>query len=370
MKSMILVRMVVCVILMTGLLAGCSSGQERVQYEKWTVSKPVLIHGPANSFDNVAVKDPSIVFYNGAYHLFYTAKLSVDTPDGLKYDLDTGYVTSPTLEGLKSAARYSFKDICGQIVIAPQVFYFEPQRLWYLVGHQKCSGHPNLMPVYMTNPDIENIRGWSQPKQLKTAKSNDDFWIDFWVICDEKKAHLFYCDQVGSVLRMECPIETFPQGLAQAKETVALTMRGRDEEGPWKAFEAEHVYHVKHPDQYLLLVEGGYPRLLFPNRKMVDAKRRLMMAFVADRLEGPWTRLEQNPNEFFGHASALYNADGSKSRYTSVSHPELIRSGYDQRLEIENYNIQMLFQSFDGSTMPEDYNYDELPWELAVMKNF
>ena len=340
----------------------------QVQYKKWTVSKPLLTAGPNDSFDNVAVKDPSIVFYNDNYHLFYTGKSSKQTSDGLKYDLDTGYVSAPTLEGLKSAKRYNFRDIVGEIVIAPQVFYFEPQQLWYLIGHTKVSGRPNLAPIYMTNPNIEDVQGWSKPKFLKTGKSNDEFWIDFWVICDDTKAHLFYSDQKCAVLRMECPIETFPQGLANAREQVSLHVEGEDDYGRWQMFEAEHVYHVKEPDKYLIILECGY----FEKAKnwYGDARRRFMIGMVANKLEGPWTRIEQSENEYLAHASALFNEDGTKSNYTQVSHPELIRCGYNQKLEIEDYNIQIMFQSFDGSSTPDGYNYNELPWELAVIKNF
>jgi len=91
---------------------------------------------------------------------------------------------------------------------------------------------------------------------------------------------------------------------------------------------------------------------------------------VADRLEGPWTRVEESENEYFAHASALFNEDGSKSDYTQVSHPELIRSGYDQKLEIDDFNIEMLFQSFDGSETPDNYQYSGLPWEFVLGVNY
>lgn len=29
----------------------------------------------------------------------------------------------------------------------------------------------------------------------------------------------------------------------------------------------------------------------------------------------------------------------------------------------------MIFQSFDGSKWDDDYNYNELPWKLYIMKN-
>ncbi len=95
-----------------------------------------------------------------------------------------------------------------------------------------------------------------------------------------------------------------------------------------------------------------------------------MIAMVADKLEGPWRRVEESENEFFADAKNLFNEDGSKSNYSQVSHPELIRSGYNQKLEIDDLdNIKMLFQSFDSSDTPDTYDYNELPWEMAIMKN-
>ena len=46
------------------------------QYKKWTVSKSLFLPGKEGEFDDVAVKDPTIVFYNGKYHMFYTSKAS------------------------------------------------------------------------------------------------------------------------------------------------------------------------------------------------------------------------------------------------------------------------------------------------------
>ncbi|RKX45692.1 MAG: hypothetical protein DRP64_04320 [Verrucomicrobia bacterium] len=237
------------------------------------------------------------------------------------------------------------------------------------MAHRYDRGNkPNLQPIYLTNPDINNVHGWSKPQDLATAKRTDGFWIDFWVICDDRKAHLFSMDQTGAVLRMECPIADFPQGFATATDSEALFLRGEDEIGKWIAFEAEHVYHVKNPDKYFMILEGGYYK---DSRKYFgDARKRFLVGLVADQLEGPWTRVEQADHEYFGQGTNLFNEDGSRSAYTQVSHPELIRSGYDQKLEIENFNIDMIFQSFNGAAWPDNYHYNELPWELAIMRNY
>jgi endo-1,4-beta-xylanase len=350
-----------------GLATSQPHASEMVNYEKWIVSPPILAPSSAQSFDNVAVKDPSIVFADGKYHLFYTSKRSVSSGKEVKYDLGLGYVCAPTLEELSKSKRHDLSKILDADIIAPQVFYFEPQQRWYMIAHKRNPGKkPNLLPIYLTNPNIDNVNEWSAPKTLKTGKTDDSFWIDFWIICDGDNAHLFYADQRGSILRMTCPIDSFPHGFAA--ETTAVTLRGEDDVASWIAFEAEHVYHVKNPDTYLMIVEGGYYKE--SKKRYGDARKRFMLGLVADDLAGPWKRIEKDANDFFAHASRLFTEDGGRSTYSQVSHPELIRSDCNQKLEIESFNIQMLFQSFDASATPDDYNYNELPWELSVMRNY
>lgn len=342
------------------------------QYKKWTVSKPLFTKGASGEFDDVAVKDPSIVFYNGKYHLFYTSKAAKETRKKLKFvsknGSGLGYAAAATLEELNKAKRYNLNKMYKSVIVAPQVFYFEPQKLWYIIAQTLVEGRPNLQPIYMTNPDIEDINGWTKPKKLKTGKINDGFWIDFWVICDDEKAHLFYTDHEGSMFRFESPLEEFPNGFANEKEETVLTERGETEIGRWRLHEASHIYYVKRENKYLCLLEAVYPH---PTRKNYwDSRNRFLFAMVADKLEGPWTRVETELNEFMGDPKYLYNEDGTKSKYDQVSHPELIRSGYNQKLEIEDYNLQLLFQAFDAENIDSDYDYNELPWELMLMKNF
>ncbi len=339
---------------------------------KWKVSKSILKKGDADAFDNVAVKDPSIVFYDGKYHVFYTSKNFKDN----KYGVGCGYVAAESLEKLADAKRYNLSGIIDSNIIAPQVFYFAPQKLWYMFAHRyNREEKPNLTPIYLTNPDIDNVNGWSKPKDLQTGKSNDDFWIDFWVICDDVKAHLFYSDQKGSVLRMECPLDNFPNGFADSKEEISLTVTGKNDTGEWIMFEAEHVFFAKKQKLYLIQLECGYevPPLKGDKggcKHFGDARNRFFIGMVADKLEGPWRRVENSENEFFAEAKNLFNEDGTKSKYSQVSHPEFIRSGYDQKLEIDDLdNMKILIQSFDSSKTPDDYDYNELPWELAVISN-
>jgi endo-1,4-beta-xylanase len=341
-------------------------------YDRWIVSDPVLEAGPEGAFDELSVKDPTIVFYNDKYHLFYTGKATYETRDRMthlsKNGSGLGYVSAPSLEALGTARRYDLGMITGAVIVAPQVFFFEPQQQWYIVAQTIVEGKPDLMPVYLTNPDIEDVNGWSDPQILKTRKSNNGFWIDFWVICDEEKAHLFYTDHAGSLFRFECPLEQFPEGFAREMEETVLTVRGENEKGRWRMHEASHIYYVKEHGHYLNIMEAVYPH---PTRKNYwESRNRFLFAMVAEKLEGPWYRVEDRENDFFGDPENLFNEDGSRSVYDEVSHPELIRSGYNQRLEIEDYQLQLLFQAFDADTVGPEYDYNYLPWKLMVMRNY
>lgn len=335
-----------------------------VSYSHWKVKGPAILKaGPKNSFDDIAVKDPSIVFYQGRYHLFFTSKAML--PEN-RVRTGLGYVTAEKLSGLSKAKKHDLNTQLESVMIAPQVFYYRPHKLWYLVGHTGGARLHTLKPIYMTNPDIENVKGWSRPKLMSTnAKANRDFWIDFWVICDEEKAHLFYTDHSGTVFRQESPKDQFPDGFKPETESVAVVGRGKDEKGPWRIHEASHIYHVKSDNRYLMMAEATRPH---PKKSDYwDSRSRFMVGYTSDSLEGPWERMEKQSSEYLGNPDNLFNKDGTRSLYSQVSHPELIRSGFDERLEINNYHLQMIFQAFDASRINADYNYHHLPWELNLM---
>ena len=88
---------------------------------EWLASPPVFQPGREGTFDAVAVKDPSIVRYDGAWRLFYTARSAKG------YGL--GYAAAPTLDGLNEAPRHYLRQLHGResrYAAAPQVFYFTP----------------------------------------------------------------------------------------------------------------------------------------------------------------------------------------------------------------------------------------------------
>jgi len=342
-----------------------------MKFDHWTVRGTILEPGAPGTFDELAVKDPTIVYYGGKFHMFYTGKASYETRDSLPYlsknGSGLGYVAASSLEGLNDAKRYDMGRITGSVLVAPQLFYFEPQGLWYLIAQTVVEGKPNLMPVFLTNPELEDVHGWSAPGIIETGKSDNGFWIDFWVICDERNAHLFYTDHRGSLFRFECPLDQFPHGFGDEEEETVLTVRGENSQGRWRMHEASHIYYVREHDHYLNIMEAVYPH---PTRKNYwDSRNRFLFGMVAEKLVGPWTRIEPGMNDFLGDPSTLCGPEGTPVPWDQMSHPELIRSGCDQRLEIENYDLQLVFQAFDADTTGPDYDYNFLPWRLLLAGN-
>jgi len=341
------------------------------KFDHWIVRGTILEPGLPGTYDELAVKDPTIVYYRDRFHMFYTGKASYETRDSLSYlsknGSGLGYVSASSLEGLNGARRYDMGRITGSVLVAPQLFFFEPQGLWYLIAQTVVEGKPDLMPVYLTNPELEDVHGWTAPRIIETGKSDNGFWIDFWVICDDMKAHLFYTDHRGSLYRFECPLDQFPQGFRDEEEETVLTVRGENSRGRWRMHEASHIYYVREHDHYLNIMEAVYPH---PIRKNYwDSRNRFLFGMVAQKLEGPWTRIEPGMNQFLGDPSSLYTPDGERSIYDQISHPELIRAGHDQRLEIKNYDLQLIFQAFDADGLGPDYDYNYLPWKLMVAEH-
>ncbi len=161
-------------------------------------------------------------------------------------------------------------DLTEGYYCAPQIFYFSPQRKWYLIHQiQDPTRKPSLQPAFSTSDDINNPRSWSKSKLLFEKHPEDvKMWIDFWVICDDTKAHLFFTSHAGWMWRSETSLDDFPAQWSRPE----VVLRG-------DIFEASHTYRLKGRDQFLTLVEAR------------DGGKRYFKAFTARRLDGQWRPL-------------------------------------------------------------------------------
>jgi len=230
---------------------------------KWEVSSPILSAGPEGSFDEISVKDPSVVFYKDKWHVFYTARG--------KGEYTTGYVSAKKLSDLKSAQRHELKMLRGKsrYGCAPQVFYYKPQGKWYLIFQNWDS---NYQPVFSTTTMISKPETWSEPKPLLLKDTNAK-WIDFWVICTTEKAYLFYTEDHNSVILRSTSLKDFPNGWSKGK------MVFKD------VHEAVHIYKVKGRTEYHMIYElnkGPYELLPWKLGIMSKTESRVEPDMVAD----------------------------------------------------------------------------------------
>ena len=285
----------------------------------WQAGEPVFVNGPEGTFDEVAVKDPSIVYHEGQYHLFYTGR------DNNFWRL--GYATAPTLPGFTNASHQFLNSLnAGTYFAAPQVFYFRAKGLWYLIYQS------GLGATFSTNDDIADPDGWSTSQSMGFGDG-----IDFWCISDLTYVYCFYSAQDGSrtIKRRRTSVTEFPFGWGEPEVVAQNT------------FEAVHVYRNKGDGKYYMIVE--------------DISRHQEL-WMADDLGGVWTKLEEQ----WAHSG---NLNQPENRWTDqVSHAELIRSGNNEMLEVESLNqCRMIFQGvLDGNYG----DYSRIPYDLGVAQNY
>jgi endo-1,4-beta-xylanase len=292
----------------------------------WTAGPVVLAPGPAGAFDETAVKDPSVVRHDGQWHVFYTAR-----GQG-RYSL--GYVTAANWAQLADAPRHELRQLKGAsdpTAAAPQVFYFRPQRRWYLIYQTKDS---NYQPVFSTSSDLSRPELWTEPKPL-VEKRESAKWIDFWVLCDQQFAYLYFTRAHEAVYVSKTPLQQFPSGWDPPKRIF----------GP--VHESCHVYRA--PDRYIMLFET-----------QTNDLRSYGLA-EAPTPEGPWREADRA----FATNLMLRFAPGVQHWTAEVSHGELIRSGFDERMQVDKAPLQFLIQGLEQGT--HRGAYEELKWRLGVI---
>ena len=223
---------------------------------------------------------------------------------------------------------------------APQVFHFAPHKRWYLIFQLADETRkPGFGPYFSTTTDLSDVKSWTKPAPLVTDGPDKPKWLDFWVICDERNAHLFYTSLDGKMWRCETPKADFPKGWSQP--VVAL-------EGD--IFEASHTYKLKGRDEYLTIIEAQAPG------------RRYYKAYLANELRGPWRGVAETLEKPF---AARENVRQSPHWTDSISHGELIRAGNDETLEVDSANLRFVFQ---GATEAEyrGSRYGGIPWRLGL----
>ncbi len=322
------------------IIAACFYGGQSLRAEPiaWSSQGVVFSAGEAGSFDETAVKDPSIVYYRGYWHLFYTSR------GRERYGL--GYARAGSIEELQVASRYDLSYLDTAYCAAPQVFYFEPQKMWYLI-YQNRGG--NYLPVYSTNRDLFAHRKWSTSRAL--IENNDNRRkIDFWIICDSLEAHLFYADNDSKIYRMSTGLDSFPKGFSGPEIAVELRRQS------YEVHEAAHVYTLEGPDGYLMIAE-----CIRPGEE--GYIQRFITALRATELTGGWHPVSDLKDGVFADEKNVFFG---RNRWTfNLSHPELIRTNYNQTPQVDPQKMRMMVQGLPPETkiMP----YPQYPWCLGII---
>ncbi|HWA88163.1 MAG TPA: non-reducing end alpha-L-arabinofuranosidase family hydrolase, partial [Opitutus sp.] len=228
---------------------------------------------------------------------------------------------------------------------APQVFYFRPQNKWYLI-------YQSAPPSYSTTDDIEKPATWTPPKFFFTGTpaSVVQGWIDFWIICDDTHAYLFFSDDNGRYYRSSTTLEDFPNGFSDP--VVIMQDPNR-----FNLFEGSCVYRLKGLNEYLCFIECLGP-----------TGHRFFRAFTSGRLDGDWTPLAQ-ANSWdtpFAGVNNVTAADGSTLWTADISHGEMLRDTNDETMTIDPNNLHFLYQGADRNATSSDYS--QIPYRLALLQ--
>lgn len=339
-RTKYLVTWIVCAWAFLGHWAFCAEPPGGLRYLdgqfRWTGGAPLVQPAQRPEDPCYSVKDPSTVHFEGRWHLFCTIRSQKRT-----HQIE--YLSFDDWTNASTASRHILTLTNGYFC-APQVLYFTPHRKWYLIYQISDSNRRMLQPAFSTTANVADPGSWTPPVWLFTEHpENVKAWIDFWVICDERKAHLFFTSDNGLMWRAETPLEKFPHGWSKP----VVVLRG-------DIFEASHTYRLKRLDRFLTVIEAQ------------AGSRRYYKAYLADRLDGEWKPLAASREEPF--ASLINVRDTAEHWADSISHGELIRLGYDERMEVDPAHLRFLFQGVTDSAM-SGKKYGEIPWRLGLLES-
>jgi len=302
----------------------------------WKATGPLVWPDTEGANPQVSIKDPTIVRYEGRWHLFATVRWKPNRPVGTEYLSFADWADAA--KAPKHILPFDSPYCC-----APEVFYFAPQKKWYLIYQEADKTRtPPFQPCFSTSETIGDPKSWTKPQPLLDNVPEKPKWLDFWLICDDAKAHLFYTSLDGHMWRCETKKADFPNK-GWSKAVLALQA---------DIFEASHTYKLKNLGKWLTIIEAQ------------GGARRYYKAYLANKLEGPWKPLaDTSVKPFAGAANVKQDPEWT----TNISHGELIRCGIDENLEVDPTDIRFLFQ---GASDPEYRGnpYGKIPWRLGILE--
>jgi hypothetical protein len=299
-----------CYLLVTATLL-TAHGVNRVAAAQplWSLGPPAFPVETMLDGKPAKLVDPCLVRAESRWHVFASAN------GGTVYFSTAEFPAGPDTRLVKLPVDKCF---------VPQVFYFRAQARWQLIGMMPdpTGRYPKFVPCLCTNARIDDPSGWSKPEALDVPSPEDPAkpvknWIDFWVIGDGQKFHLFATSADGRLWRSETSVDQYPHGWS--KPVIALT-------GDF--IYASHTYrHDTGTAKFItiLTAKGIDPETRKP--------RQYQQSYVAERLEGPWTPASVTiDNPFAGKANIRFD----DPLWTGeIVHGEPLRTGSDERMILE-----------------------------------
>ena len=304
--------------------------------EQWEYSAPVLRPELRDVEPSRAQKDPTFVRQGGHWHLFTTSKL----PGRSAIE----YCRFADWSSANAAPRTLLTVSNSDYFCAPQVFYFRPHQKWYLIYQMGVPGASKMWVAYSTTTNIADPTSWTKARPVLDGGPEDGRTVgglDYWVICDDQKAYLFFTSLNGRMWRMWTEIDRFPHGFRDCQ----LALRG-------PVFEASHTYRLQGREEYLTIIE--------------QSGQRHYKAYLARSLDGPWQPLRDSQARPFAGASNVRPRAGVAAWADNISHGELVRTSHDERLIVDPDNLQFVFQGMLQRDKQRK-GYGEFNWKLGVL---
>jgi hypothetical protein len=296
----------------------------------WTSS--AMLVDPNNAAWS-SVKDPTVVYHDGKYHVYATIyNTSASTWQMIYFNFtDWSQAGSATQTALSQYSGFSGYNC------APQLFYFPPQNKWYLI-------YQSQPPRFSTLTDPSQPSTLTAPANMFTTTPSGlpSLPIDYYVICDATNCHMFLTGDDGKLYRTQTTIANFPNGWGSV--SVVMTYPTST------LFEGSSHYKVLGENTYLTVIEG------------MGANGRYFNSWTSSSLSGPWTSHKVGESSPF---AGLANVSFPGGQWTNdISHGEMIRYQNDHQSILDPANLQFLYQ---GRAPGSGGAYELLPYRLGLL---
>ena len=131
----------------------------------WEYSGPLIAPEKRAGELSRAQKDPTLVFHDGKWHVFMTVKL----PGRSAIE----YCWFEKWEEADRSQRTILRVSNSDYYCAPQVFYFTPQKKWYLIYQMRVPGVNKMWVAYSTTSDIADPDSWTPARPMLDGGAQD-----------------------------------------------------------------------------------------------------------------------------------------------------------------------------------------------------